>query len=57
MNYTDVEEILEAQAFSLSGCTDDSCAVEIGELLSAEKIVLGSIEGLGTSMVLTRKAC
>ena len=53
MSYTDVEEILEAQAFSLSGCTDDSCAVEIGELLSAEKIVVGSLDGIGEAMVLT----
>ncbi len=53
MSYTDVEEILEAQAFSLSGCTDDSCAIEIGELLSAEKIVVGSLDGIGEAMVLT----
>jgi len=53
INYSDVEEILEAQAFSLSGCTDDSCAIEIGELLAAEKIIVGSIDGLGDAMVLT----
>ncbi len=53
MNYSDVKEILEAQAFSLSGCTDESCAIEIGELLSAEKIVVGEISSLGEGMMLT----
>ena len=52
LSYTDVEEILNAQAFSLSGCTDDSCAIEIGELLAAEKIVMGEISTLGDGMIL-----
>ncbi len=32
-----IEEILNAQAFTLTGCTDENCAVEIGKLLAAEK--------------------
>ncbi len=50
-----IEEILDAQAFSLSGCTDDACAIEIGELLSAEQIVLGSMSQIGGTYVLTAK--
>lgn len=46
ISYNDVEQILEAQAFSLSGCTDESCAIEIGELLAAENIVVGELTGL-----------
>ncbi|MBN2050367.1 MAG: PEGA domain-containing protein [Spirochaetales bacterium] len=47
--------ILEAQRFSLSGCTDDSCAVEVGRLLSAEKIVVGSVVAVGKKFAMTAK--
>ena len=50
-----MKEILEAQAFTLSGCTDESCAVEIGKLLAAEQIVLGSFSSLGTGYILNAK--
>lgn len=53
LSYTDMEEILSAQAFTLTGCTDESCAVEIGELLAAENIVVGELTGLGDQMVLS----
>ena len=39
----DIETILEAQAFSLTGCTDESCAIEVGKLLAADRIVLGEL--------------
>ena len=52
MSATDVEDILNAQKFSLSGCTDESCAVEIGKLLSADHIVTGELTGLGEKMIL-----
>ena len=44
----DMESILEEQAFSLTGvCNSAECAVEIGQLLSAEKIILGDIGKIG----------
>ena len=52
LSYNDVEEILEAQAFSLSGCVDDSCAIEVGELLSAEIIVMGELSRIGNGYAL-----
>lgn len=52
LSYNDVEEILAAQAFSLSGCTDESCAIEVGQLLAAEKIVVGEITGVGDGFLL-----
>ena len=55
LSYTDVEEILEAQAFSLSGCTDESCAIEIGELLAADNIVVGDLSAVGENMVLSMR--
>ena len=52
---TQMDEILSAQAYSLSGCTDDSCAVEVGELLSAKQIILGSLTKIGSKYLLTAK--
>ena len=49
------DQILEAQAYSLSSCTDESCAVEIGELLSAENIIIGSVSKLGGVFIVTAK--
>lgn len=37
------ETILAEQKFTLSGCTDQSCAVDIGKMLSANYIVIGSV--------------
>ena len=48
-------DILEAQAHTLSGCTDESCAVEIGKLLAAENIILGSVSKLGEMFIVTAK--
>ncbi len=52
---TQIAEILEAQSFTLSGCTDESCAVEIGKLLSAEQIVLGSFSRVGSGYIINAK--
>lgn len=52
---TKMSEILEAQAYSLSGCTDDACAIEVGELLSAEQIILGNLTKVGSRYLLTAK--
>ena len=40
---TAMNEILQEQAFSTTGCTETSCAVKLGRLLSARKILIGSI--------------
>lgn len=37
-----LEQILAEQAFQLTGCTDQECAVEIGKILQVEKMVIGS---------------
>lgn len=44
---TRAEAILEAQEYSLTECADESCAVEIGRLLSAEQILMGTVGRLG----------
>lgn len=49
------EQILEQQAASLSGCTDDECAIEIGKLLTADRIVLGKLSKAGGEYILLAK--
>jgi TolB-like protein len=41
--------ILKEQKFQLSGCTEQECAVEMGKLLSARMMVIGSVIRLGTA--------
>ncbi len=50
-----IADILKIQAFSLSGCTDDACAVEVGKLLATELIVLGEISRVGGQYIATAK--
>ncbi len=47
--------ILEELSFSVSGCVDESCQLEIGKLLSAEMIVVGDIGYIGGRYILTAK--
>ncbi len=43
-----IKEILEEQQFQESGlCNTDECAVEIGQLLSVEQIVVGGVANIG----------
>ncbi len=49
------DTILKEIEFSLTGCTDESCQVEVGKLLSAEMIVTGSLRKVGTKYVLSAK--
>jgi len=39
-----MDTILKEQAFSMTGCTDTTCAVRVGKLLSAKKMLIGNIE-------------
>lgn len=42
-----MKDVLGAQEYSLSDCTDEACAIQFGKLLSAEQIVLGQISKIG----------
>ena len=44
-----MQQILEEQNFQLTGCTSDECAVEIGQLLSVNTMVAGSIGKVGAT--------
>jgi len=50
-----IAEILDAQSYTLNGCTDESCAVEIGKLLAAEQIILGSFSKVGSGYIINAK--
>ena len=49
------EEILKEQAFQQIGCVSSECAVEVGKLLSVQKIVLGSISKIGSTFSVNAK--
>lgn len=48
-----VDKILREQGFQMSGCTDLSCAVQVGKLLSARKILVGSVMMIGEKIIIT----
>ena len=50
-----INEILSVQAFTLTGCTDDACAIEFGKILAAEQVVLGVLSTIGGKFVLNVK--
>lgn len=49
------DNILKELEFSLSGCTDESCQLEVGKMLSAELIVVGNIGKIGDRIIITCK--
>ena len=49
------ETILNEMEFSMSGCSDDSCALEIGKMLSAEMIVTGNLSKVGSRYLMSVK--
>ncbi len=50
-----MKAILDAQKRSLEGCTDESCAIEVGKLLAAELIVLGEVSQVGRRYIVNAK--
>lgn len=44
--------ILKEQGLQNSGCTDVSCAVQIGKFLSARKMLVGTVMKIGTKIVI-----
>jgi TolB-like protein len=52
---TDIEKILEEHELMLSGLTEESDAIEAGKLLSANKVLLGSVNKFGERLLLTAR--
>jgi len=51
----EMDNILEEQDFQNSGCTDASCAVEIGKMLNVKYMIGGSIGKLGSTYTIDIK--
>lgn len=43
-----MNDILQEQGFQQSGCTNTECAIEAGQLIGVSKIVVGSVDKVGT---------
>jgi TolB-like protein len=52
---TDIEKILKEHELMLSGLTEESDAIEAGKLLSANKVLLGSVNKFGERLLLTAR--
>jgi|GEM_PF-3377622 len=46
-------KIFKEQGLQQTGCTDQSCAVKAGRMLSAQKIFVGSVIKLGSKIIIT----
>jgi len=47
-----MDAILREQGFQSTGCTDSSCAVQVGRLLSAEKILIGEVSKVAGTIIM-----
>ena len=57
-NFTVVERsqikaIFDEYGLQMAGCTDEDCAIKIGKILSAKKVVVGEVNTLGETTVIT----
>ena len=50
-----IKSIIEEQGFQQSGCTTSECAVEVGGLLGAQKIVVGRVSRIGLFYMISAK--
>lgn len=48
-----MEAILKEQGFSQTGCTDEACVIQMGRMLSANKMLMGEVSGVGNNMYIT----
>ena len=50
-----MEKILDQFEFQSTGCTDVECAIEIGKMFNAERIIIGSIGLVGNTYSITAR--
>lgn len=50
-----MDEIFKEHAIQLTGCTDVSCAIELGKILNAEKVIIGSVGLIGETYSITAR--
>ncbi len=49
-----METLLKEQGFQLTGCTESDCAVNIGKLLTADYVMIGSLNKMGKYTITIR---
>jgi TolB-like protein len=47
--------ILREHELQQTGCTDNACAVQVGKLLSAKKILIGEVNQMGAGVIITAR--
>ncbi len=52
---SEMQTILKEQEFQAGGCTDTECAVQIGRLLSANKMLVGTLGKLGEKYIINAR--
>jgi curli biogenesis system outer membrane secretion channel CsgG len=50
-----IDSILKEQGLQQTGCTDQTCVVEMGKILSARKVLVGEISTIGKAIILTTR--
>ena len=50
-----MDKILEEFDYQNTGCTDEECAVELGKMLNAERIVIGSVGLVGQTYTINAR--
>ena len=50
---TEIDKILKEQEFQSSGCTETSCAVQIGRLITANYMLVGTVNHFGSTTTIT----
>jgi len=50
-----MDSILKEQEIQMTGCTDSACAVQLGKLLSARKILIGEVNQMGSGVIITAR--
>ena len=53
LDRANMNNILEEQAFQMTGCTDEDCAVEIGQLLNMDFMFTGAVLKIATKIYIT----
>lgn len=48
-----LDKVMREQALQQSGCSDQACAVKLGNILNVQKLVVGSVSKLGSKIIIT----
>ena len=50
-----MNDILSEQGFQMAGCVSNECAVEVGQLLGVQQMIVGSVGKLGQKYIITAR--